>query len=708
MFSKKEKSFLQRGDFLFTLELERMTLKVDFDAGVVDSLWIGGSDRLTARIPIFTVRLRNRAGEKICFDASMAQKCQTLADGAVYSDFAHPTHADEIKAVSVRVYLCEEDGEAAWRVSVSVGCDDLLCEWVDFARVSLPKPIQNDARGGEILLPYNEGVLVSELKENEMTASRHKEPEYPSLGIYSMFPHMMSSQMMAYLWEDVSFYYGAHDTARVPKGIDYLPGDDGVLLRMRLFCGVDFGEEYHTDYPIVWAALPGGWASAAERYRQWFEQNLPPRAKKIVENYDLPAWYEDAPLILAYPVRGWHDTDEMTPNALYPYTNALPLIERIKQRTGARIMALLMHWEGTAPWAPPYVWPPYGDGKNFTEFMHTLHQNGDMLGVYCSGFGYTLESNLVDDYNREDDLIEKGYLAGMCADFGDEVAISKICTAQRRGYDICAASPVGRKLLDEAYRPLLESGVDYAQILDQNHGGAQYFCYSSGHGHPPAPGAWMTKHMQDMLGGWNDLAPEMLFGCESAAAEPFIGNLQFSDNRFELNYRHGRAVPLYSYLYHEYLRNFMGNQVSCPLDAESLAYRIAYSFAAGDSMSLVLAPNGQILQQWGTRDFSDAVNGEKILTLVSNLTAFYKSFAKPYLWSGRMIAPPTLQCEDVELHYIKDEPPLAVPTLHCTAWEALDGSRACILVNPNEREIPCTLGEKTITVPALNAVMVDM
>ena len=33
------------------------------------------------------------------------------------------------------------------------------------------------------------------------------------------------------------------------------------------------------------------------------------------------------------------------------------------------------------------------------------------------------------------------------------------------------------ELLDEAYAPLFEeSGLDYVQILDQNHGGGQYFC----------------------------------------------------------------------------------------------------------------------------------------------------------------------------------------------------------------------------------------
>ena len=328
-----------------------------------------------------------------------------------------------------------------------------------------------------------------------------------------------------------------------------------------------------------------------------------------------------------------------------------------------------------------------------------------MLGVYCSGFGYTTKSRLVDDYAPVDYYEKNGLAAGMCAG-PDGSIISKICTAQREGYDVCPASPVGRKLLDEAYAPLFEeSGLDYVQILDQNHGGGQYFCYAKDHGHPPAPGAWMTKSMQDMLGGWNEKAPAMLFGCESAAAEPFIGNLRFSDNRFELNYFTGRPVPLYAYLYHEYLRNFMGNQVCGDLrgDRETLCHRIGYSFAAGDCLTLVLSPDGRIQSYWGQRDLSDLPNEGKVLTFIRNLTRFYREEAKPYLYAGRMIPALPVECPERELIGNWGTRRFTLPILHSTAWETEDGRRAQILVNPEAWDVECLVGGVKMTVPALSA-----
>ena len=691
--------------FMRTCNLDNMTLSVDFAAGHITSLIINGVERVAAATPLFRLRLRDEAGQAHHYTAYDASLCTPTDHGGIFTGFPAP-----FENLTVTVSLTDPASGIDWRISVAPNTDKAFAEWVDFPRVTLPDlKRENPEVGGEILLPYNEGILVSSHAERDVTDFRFWEPEYPSLGCYSLFPNMVSSQMMAYLWEDCGLYVGLHDPKRGVKALDFFRDGENTTIQPRIFCGVELGETYTTDYPVIWKATDGRWESAAEIYRVWFEANLPPKARKVKDDTTLPAWYEDSPLIVTYPVRGWHDTDEMSPNPMFPYTNALPILDRIRSATESRLMVILMHWEGTAPWAPPFVWPPYGGVENFNAFKTALHDRNDMLGVYCSGFGYTMQSHLTD-YSGTEFYEKEGLEDGMCVGPNGQIT-SKICTAQREGYDICPASPVGRKLLDEAYAPLFEeSGLDYVQILDQNHGGGQYFCYAKDHGHPPAPGAWMTKSMQDMLGGWNEKAPSMLFGCESAAAEPFIGNLRFSDNRYELNYFTGRPVPLYAYVYHEYLRNFMGNQVCGDLrgDRETLCHRIGYSFAAGDCMTLVLAPDGRIQSYWGQRDLSDLPDEGKVLTLIRNLTRFYREEAKPYLYAGRMIPALPVVCAERDFIGNWGTRRFSLPILHSTAWEAPDGSRVQILVNPEDFDVECRVGETTVTVPALSAKIFSM
>lgn len=683
---------------------DSMTLAVDFSAGHITSLIIDGIERVAATTPLFRVRLRDGAGQAYHYTSYDAAIRTPTDHGGIFTGFPAP-HGD----LTVTVSVTDPADGADWRISVAPNTDTAFAEWVDFPRVTLPDlKRENPAAGGEILLPYNEGLIVSSHPERDVTDFRFWEPEYPSLGCYSLFPNMLSSQMMAYLWKDCGLYIGAHDPARGVKALDFFRDGENTTVQPRLFCGVGFGEVYHTDYPIIWKVTDGRWESAAELYRGWFEANLPPRARKVAEDPTLPDWYGDSPLIVTYPVRGWHDTDEMSPNPMFPYTNALPVLDELRRATESRLMVILMHWEGTAPWAPPFVWPPYGGVEGFNAFKSALRERGDMLGAYCSGFGYTMKSNLTD-YSGEEAYGREGLEAGMCIGPRGET-VSKICTAQRQGYDICPASPVGHDLLAKAYAPLFESGLDYVQILDQNHGGGQYFCYAKDHGHPPAPGAWMTESMQTMLGEWNDKAPDMLFGCESAASEPFIGNLRFSDNRFELNYFTGRPVPLYAYIYHEYLRNFMGNQVCGDLrgDHETLTHRIGYSFAAGDCLTLVLSPDGRIQSYWGQRDLSDLPDRDKVLTLIRNLTRLYREEAKPYLYAGRMIPALPMECADRAFIGNWGTRPFTMPILHSTAWEAQDGRRVQLIVNPEDHDEVCRVDGREITVPALNGILMEL
>ena len=86
-------------------------------------------------------------------------------------------------------------------------------------------------------------------------------------------------------------------------------------------------------------------------------------------------------MVLVYPVRGHgRDTGEMTPNCYFPYTNLLPFVDKLHAAIGAPVMALPMHWEGTAPWAPPFVWPPFGGEENFFAFRDALHAGGESAG----------------------------------------------------------------------------------------------------------------------------------------------------------------------------------------------------------------------------------------------------------------------------------------------------------------------------------------
>lgn len=676
--------------------LKNGKLTVNPERGTVSALTLGESALSAGEVPLFSLRLVAQDGSMTVLDTAAATICRCDENDAVYSGFSED--------VQVRVSLRQEAAAVCWEIAVE-NRTDMAIEWVEFPKISLGKLRANGGEGS-LLLPYNEGALIEDAYLRDTCGFCGRSTEYPSHGSYYIFPHMMSAQFMAYLTANGGLYMGAHDEKRCPKGLDFLATDDGVVLELRHFTGADFGEDFTLPYPVVTRLFDGGWEDAAEIYRDWFETHLPPRAQKAEHNPALPAWYGDAPVVVTYPVRGIHDMDEMQPNALFPYINALPLIEELAQRTNHRILVVLMHWEGTAPWAPPYVWPPYGGEECFDAFLQGLHEKGHLLGVYCSGFGWTLKSNLIDSYDNTAQWATGEPEALMCAGPDSKVQLSNICTAQRSGYDLCPAAAGTRDVLREAYLPLFRSGIDYAQILDQNHGGAQYFCYSREHGHPPMPGAWMTENMQALLSEWNSLAPETLFGCESAAAEPFMGNLLLSDNRFELNFQIGRAVPLYAYLYHEYLHNFMGNQVCCPFDIhkDSMRLRMAYAFVNGDLPTLVLRPDGELMNHWGCRDFSVAPDRDAALTMLKNAMALYKGDAKNHLLYGRMVKAKPFTCEQ-ELFTMDDGREMSFPAV-LTAAYTYEGKTVQVLLNHTNRAVECRFDDRTLTIPALQARVV--
>lgn len=673
---------------------------VSLEKGLISSICYGGIEICAKESPLFVVRLTAKGGSTSDV-ASTEAKSVTVNDGectAVYSHFAED--------ICVTLRLVATQNGLKVRFNVKNGTDKIV-EHVEIMPMIL-KPFVKNGGIGKMLYPYNEGALIEDSDLRETCHMQHVEPQYPSMGSYGIFPNMVQSQFVAYLFEGCGLYIGAHDVKRGLKEIDYYPvdGKKNIKIEIRLYSGKGYGEDFATDYDMVYEFFKGDWQDGADIYKKWFYEHLPTGLKKVRDNADLPDWYHDFPVILTYPVRGYHDMDEMSANELFPYINAMPYVDKLAKETGARVMVILMHWEGTAPWAPPYVFPPFGGEEEFDKFFYALKEKGHVLGVYCSGFSYTEQSNVLPSYDCKEILKDKETFKAFCAGRDGKVLHSKICEGQRVGYDLCIASDKGREILDEAYNPLFEKHLDYVQILDQNHGGGQYFCYSDEHNHPPCVGPWMTEEMQSLLGEWNVKAGKTLLGCESASSEPFLPNLLFSDNRFELVHFIGKCVPLYAYIYHEFLHNFMGNQVCCLFGADSYLYRIAYAFSAGDMPTLVLSPKGVILSYWGQRDVEDIPNEESVLKFIKNLREFYLENIK-FLCYGNMIKP--LPYKTGEVTYCNN--------LYCRSYTAeevvtsafeYDGKKIQIFVNYNEDERTVEFDGKRISIQGLSALKVDI
>lgn len=655
---------------------------VNMASGSFTDVVVNGNKLNCGKVGLFAVKLRHHdGGGKVL----SAEDCNFVGfDGST----ATYTNADV--DVAVHFALSNDNATLLLRIDV-INKTDLLVEWVELMSVCVGGKLREEQGGtGAIVYPFNEGGLVTNMKYRESMPYRYDEPQYPSKSGYSIFPNMICSQFLAYVSENCGLYLGMHDAERTTKHIDFRYYNGDIKLQMRTFCNVDYGQNYSMPFDCVMQPFVGDWQDACEIYRKWFEQNLPVGLTKIVDNKNLPDWYHKSPVTVIYPVRGRKDTGDMTPNGMYPYVNGLPFLQEVSTATNSPVMALLMHWEGTAPWAPPYVYPPFGGADSFTDFLHRAHKQNMLVGLYMSGMGYTLKSNVLPDYDRTTDY-ERDRIADIVCTDSDGSKKGIICPNQRVGLDLCPACEHTKQIMSDEITRLCDMGVDYVQALDQNHGGVSYFCYSDKHGHIPAPGKWQMEETCKMLERVRTNGA--LMGCESAASEPMITHLPYSDNRFQLNLYVGTPIPVYSYIYHEYVNNFMGNQVCAMLNKveENFTYRLAYSFTAGDMLSLVTLGDDKVEYSWDDwiAPHDKTVDKQVAYDFIRMLNGWRQGAAGRYLHEGRMVRPVAVTCG--KQHFILDDGSAYTPDEVLTTAYTSGGMTLQFVVNYNRYEVTVNL-----------------
>ena len=370
--------------------------------GAVESLTVDGGGRVMPATEAFTLQLRDAKGEPTRLNSSefafvphaKSAKCAKLSEkklselgelGVRQNAQFEWRHAN---GLVVRMAITATGGEFRFKPSVEIIPAGMLLEWFDGPQIHV-------AADNTLFWPYVDGVEVTDVTRRGNTYQPISFRDRNWRGIYSLYPSYCQMQFLAAYKNGRGVYFSAVDDRHTLKQVDWERiGDKAVRLSLMTFCGdLDADGAWRSTFHYALRPYDGGWMDACEIYRDWV-RTLPAFANPPKR----PKWMYDSPVNLIYPVRGEgldNKPRNMPPNCYFPYMKAMAAVEKYGKLLDSRIMALLMHWEGTAPWAPPYVWPPYGGEAELAKFRDALHARGDLLGVYCSGTAWTQVSCIV-------------------------------------------------------------------------------------------------------------------------------------------------------------------------------------------------------------------------------------------------------------------------------------------------------------------------
>ena len=704
-----------------------MTTDISFDSnGNVTSLKYGSLEFAAPENDpqgLFILQFRDFIGNPLRISQGDFSKCIVAEAGEGKFQICH-FDCIKIPGMSVIIDVSRKEDGIHWNISTEYEIPHIKMEWVDFPRLRMTRQA-----AAEWLLPIAEGTLIPDLELREKYGNFKCEyAEYPMTGVSSFYPGPLAMQFEACFCDDGGLFILCADPGHSPKSMDvHTDGTDACRLMFQHFTG----GENSPGYDVVFAGYRGGWQEAAELYRNWMEEKdtlLPPKLCNTI-----PQLLADSPVFMIYPVKGsGRDCGDLPPNEYYPYVNILPVVERYREMWGGTFVTLLMHWEGTAPWAPPYIWPPFGGEKELKDFIDTMHRNGDQVGLYAYGIGWTMKSMTEKTFCLEEHFQQKHVENEICIGPRHEM-YSRVCNGlrgQRLGYDLCPAREFTGKVVQEEISKAAACGVDYLQYFDQNQGGAAPLCYAKNHGHPELPGAWETMAMRKLFHKAVESGNGMVIGCENAAAQPYVDSCKLNDLRYHLAWGAcGIPVPLYPFLFHEYTSGFSGNGVclSFWIDTKEtpffLLWQLAWNFAYGNILSVVLKDGGKIHWNWGLSWSMPEPEQAPLLELMKNLTYWRRKLSKNYLASGRMLKVPEVDCKTLNI-FLKHGKIMKVPGIISAAWQGIDGSKIILLVNCNGSEESCNIraggvirhrdGSKTqtdgsfIIIPAYDAIAIEL
>lgn len=202
---------------------------IEFDKkGAIASLESGGKQFVKQRLPLFQFCLRNK-GETQILTSDDAESVNLKQNG----DFVKFEFVFKKPHITFDVNLCCND-----RITATFSFENntgVYVEWVDFVQLTVPNDLVSTGGSGRGAIDTNEGMLVEDIKLKEnFYPYKYRPLDYPSEGLYAMFPAVVQSQFLSYYDDTAGIYMAVEDRDRSIRVLILVP------WKMQLSCNLNF------------------------------------------------------------------------------------------------------------------------------------------------------------------------------------------------------------------------------------------------------------------------------------------------------------------------------------------------------------------------------------------------------------------------------------------------------------------------------------
>jgi hypothetical protein len=594
-------------------------------------------------------------------------------------------------AITVRV----EEPISRWSISVRNGAGIAITD------VQFPFLVARYRLGGApgseaVLRPFISGQLLRSPKPEDLEPdSPHAWQFRPENHDTWHYPGLIFAQFLAYYNDRAGLYVACEDASGAIKLIKAVHHGDGLRLGFAHVGDWPPSGSRDLGYDVVVRSFTGDWYAAAELYREWSLKQPWARAPLHLRK-DVPDWLLDSPPHIVVRIQGEIDGGPTAPNREFlPYRKIVPLVEKVADRIGSRVVPVIMSWERPGPWIYPDCFPPAGGEESLREFTRLARDRGWHIGTFCNGTRWVTH-HFWSGYNGEDYYAERGGAKSVCRTHEQQPWPESWDGSWRPSYACCLGVPMTKEIAVDFVRRVLGCGLDWVQFLDQNVGCATFPCYAADHGHPPAPGKWMTAGMRELLGAFRELArgPEaegrrVAFSVESPPNEYFMPEFAICDIRVippgHTNYERW-FLPLFHFLYHEFIL-IQGGFGMAP-EPYHMPIRNAYNLVIGEIPGGVLTPDGLLLNR-DTNNWAPwrppVGDNEDSLEMLRVTTALRRGKGMLFLVYGRMERPADVAGVRT-VTWIDGGRQHRIPAVFHAAWRTPDRRFGIVLANWTKEE----------------------